>query len=497
MIQTPEIKILTAKDQKQLLQNSSNNKKHKLLVLLMLDCGLRVTEAASLKIGYFDFKKHELLVPTLKKRSGNVFRSIPLTTRVLKALSSYYVTLRDRDPGAYLFPSNSTAGHISRQGVHKMIKRKSNWHAHPHMLRHTFATRIVNELNDPRIAQELLGHTSFQSTEIYLHVSEDQKRSAIKSIDKRSRMTRIKDRLFPRKNVFKLNHINRLTKIHVGREKELTQLLDLHNKKVNTILLGPQGIGKSHLLSQLQGEKILRLDDFSGVKTTVGNILIYLKGKEAALDLLTQDADINQIITRNSTNRLIDIIAKIVEPQEYTLIIDDLSNVTKSGISALDKLKNIFHVVAAARIIKIAQASFLSNFQSIKLQALKRPECTKLIYHLTRNMRDRIEDYESFKNHVYSQCNGNPLFIYELIDRFSKEVDISIELTRDIKHTGALKEIDFSVPIVICLSSLMVLRYIGGEMEDDSGAFRLFGGAFLLFALFARNIFTATKRKYV
>ena len=54
-----------------------------------------------------------------------------------------------------------------------------------------------------------------------------------------------------------------------------------------------------------------------------------------------------------------------------------------------------------------------------------------------------------------------------------------------------------SIPIVVIISSLMVLRYVGGEFEDDTGASRLFGGAFLLFALFARSIFTAGKRKWV
>ena len=43
----------------------------------------------------------------------------------------------------------------------------------------------------------------------------------------------------------------------------------------------------------------------------------------------------------------------------------------------------------------------------------------------------------------------------------------------------------------------MVLRYIGGELGNDAGAFKLFGGSFMLFALFARGIFTAGKRKFV
>jgi integrase/recombinase XerD len=54
-----------------------------------------------------------------------------------------------------------------------------------------------------------------------------------------------------------------------------------------------------------------------------------------------------------------------------------------------------------------------------------------------------------------------------------------------------------SIPVVIGFSSLMILRYIGGEFDDDSGAFRLFGGIFMLFALFARSIFSFGKRKWV
>ena len=58
----------------------------------------------------------------------------------------------------------------------------SNGRVYPHMLRHTFATRIVNNGNELRIAKELLGHKSIATTEIYTHVSEAQVKAAIDSI---------------------------------------------------------------------------------------------------------------------------------------------------------------------------------------------------------------------------------------------------------------------------------------------------------------------------
>jgi len=247
----------------------------------------------------------------------------------------------------------------------------------------------------------------------------------------------------------------------------------------------------------LHHEKVLRLDDFKSVKTVLGEILLNLYNKEKIIQLLTKEADLHKVITKNSVPSLIKLITKSTEKKEYTLLIDDLSNVTASGVTALEQLKNQFHIIAAARKIKFAHGSFLSNFQKIDIKPLSRIESTKLIMQLSKPMLNRVEDVEAYKNHVFDQTNGNPLFIREMIERFGKEPVISIDHINDIRHTAATKDIDMSIPIVIALSSLMVLRYIGGEIGDDSGAYKLFGGAFMLFALFARSIFTAGKRKYI
>ena len=84
-----------------------------------------------------------------------------------------------------------------------------------------------------------------------------------------------------------------------------------------------------------------------------------------------------------------------------------------------------------------------------------------------------------------------------MIERYKKENYISLETVKDYRHTAAFQEFDVTIIIVIVLSSLMVLRYVSGEIGDDSGAFRLIGGVFLMFALFARNIFRVGKRKFV
>lgn len=492
--------LVSLADQKILIQNSDSNVRHKLMVLLLLDCGLRVSEMCSLRLENFDFQEQTLKVLSLKKRSEKpIYRTIPLTSRVTEALSEVYLKLKDKGNKAFLFPTNSQRGYISRVRVWRMIKKNSSYTISPHSLRHTFATSIVKKGADIRTAQDLLGHASYKTTEIYLHVANQEKRKAISSIDKPSLLQRWKRRLLPKKNVFIINNTDHFNDIYVGRKKELKLLNTLFHKKVNTILLGPQGIGKSRILEMLDDKKILRLDDLRSVKTAVGEILLFVydDDKEKVIEMITQESDIHRVMTKNSVPNLIKIITKVTKKNEYTLLIDNLSNITPSGVTALEHLKNHFHIIAAARQVKYSHASFLTNFQKLEVTPLPRLESTKLIMQLSKPLLSRIENIESYKNHIYDQTAGNPLFIREMIERYSKETLITLEHINTIRHTAALKEIDLSAPVIIGLSSLMVLRYIGGEFGDDTGAFRLFGGVFMVFALFSRSIFKAGKRKFV
>ena len=197
---------------------------------------------------------------------------------------------------------------------------------------------------------------------------------------------------------------------------------------------------------------------------------------------------------KESIKRLTELAIQITQKLEYTIIVDDATNITNTGVRILEKLKNHFHLIVAARMVKIDKGTFLSNFEKIELQTLNRVETIELINLASRPIMDRVEDYESYKNHIWESTNGNPLFTLEMIDRYSKEQDISLEITKDIRHTSALKEINMTLPVIIAISSLMVLRYIGREMSDDSGAFMLFGGLFMIFALFARPLARLGKR---
>ena len=247
----------------------------------MLDCGLRVTEACTLQVKHFDFQRRILFVKTLKKQKDIPPREIPMTNRVLEALANWWTKLPDRTPDAWLFLSESKVNRaknlpMSRITVWRYVKTVSDGVAHPHTFRHTFGTNLIANGTDIFVARDLLGHSHSSTTEIYVHTSWERRSEAIERLEPRSFWYKLHLRYFPPKAISILPVSNGRTKFHVGRKQEIAKLNDLHDKRVNILLLGLQGIGKTHLLDNIKSKlsevsdtadtsvpraKILRMDD--------------------------------------------------------------------------------------------------------------------------------------------------------------------------------------------------------------------------------------------
>jgi len=489
---------INLQQQKTLLQ-STTSKKYQAIILLILDCGLRVSEVIQLRCQHIIFSENKIKI--VSKTSS---REIPLTQRLLKSLADYWQQLKNSNPDDYLFPAgkNSKNPHIGRKQIWKKLNQLSKGKVNPTILRNTFAARIVKE-NDLSIARELLGETSISTTERHLQISTAQRETAIESIEQDNLMAKLYRKFFPTQTLHIIPSEIGITNFHIGRKEELLKLHDCGKKKINLLITGEQGIGKSHLLDNFNYGKLIRIGDLSTTKKMIAGLLLHLfeTDKESIAKTLYEKQlnknDIDTLVYRETIKRMTEMLIQITEQHEYTLLIDDVTRIPPTGVLALEKLKNHFHIICAARRIPMTKSSFLTNFERIELKPLSRPESIELINRVSQPILQKIEDYETYKNHIFENTNGNPLFMIEMIERYSKEPEITLEIIRDYRHTSALKEFDFSLVLVILLSSLMVLRYISGELGDDSGAMRLFGGIFLMFALFARNIFRAGVRKYV
>lgn len=153
----------------QAIINNTNNSKHKCIVSLLYSAGLRRSELLNLKLEDIDSKR---MVITVKNGKGNKDRLTLLSQTVLENLRIYY---KEWEPKNYLFESPH-GGQYSAASVIKIIKnaaKKGGIYKNitPHMLRHSFATHLLENGTDLRYIQVLLGHNSSRTTEIYTQVA--------------------------------------------------------------------------------------------------------------------------------------------------------------------------------------------------------------------------------------------------------------------------------------------------------------------------------------
>lgn len=485
--------------------NSIKNVKHKVIVLLMLDAGLRITEACSVKCKNFDFKNRTLTIQSLKKRKKDL-RTIPISNRLYQSIADYLATANiSIESDSYLFPSKSSStGHISRKTMWEAIniisKKVNIQNLHPHALRHSFATHHLSAGTSLAEIKEMLGHKNYNTTLIYAEIPTEELRNRVNAVTASPLKwyQKMYNFLIPKPKQKLINIDFSESYFTVGRNEELINLKTNIDKHINTILIGKIGSGKTHLLKNIAiDKKVLRLDDTENIKKSLAQILLFLfKEKETVLAMLWKDftsEEINKKIQRENTMHLCDTIISAIKPFEYCLIIDDITNITPGAKKALERLKDCFIIVAGAREIKAVNTSFLWNFEKVELKNLNRKESFLLINQLANNLD--VENKELFFSHIFDQTNGNPRAISELINRYKKEPFLDTQTIREIRHTGALPEIDMTWIIIVSLGLLTSLRFLSREMNEP--ALRFIGGIAMILLFLLRPLLSNFRRKFL
>jgi site-specific recombinase XerD len=143
--------------------------------------GVRISELCGLDIGDLDLDRARATV--LGK--GNKQRQVPLSTPAVVALDLWLRRGRpelvsDQTPQAAVF-LNLTGRRLTPRDARRIVDRRAPSPTHPHALRHTFATHLLDGGADLRAVQELLGHADLGSTQIYTHVSKERLRAVLES----------------------------------------------------------------------------------------------------------------------------------------------------------------------------------------------------------------------------------------------------------------------------------------------------------------------------
>ncbi|MDY6072154.1 MAG: site-specific tyrosine recombinase/integron integrase [Bacilli bacterium] len=168
-------KFIYYNDLLEIINESSKDKdgvRDRLIIEMLYATGVRVSELINIKINDIDFNNRRIIV--LGK--GNKERIVYYGEYAEEVLKEYMKT-HERKNHNYLFV-NSKGGKLTDRGVRYIIdnimsKLSVKTHVTPHVLRHTFATDMLNNGCDIKVVQELLGHSSLKATEIYTHVTNE------------------------------------------------------------------------------------------------------------------------------------------------------------------------------------------------------------------------------------------------------------------------------------------------------------------------------------
>lgn len=159
--------ILTIDEIKKLIESTSNIK-HKLILKLMYGTGLRVNEVVNLKKVDLNFQERLIHI---KLSKGKKDRFVKIPDSIKQDLEAYS-KLNEQE---ILFPS-SRGGKLTTATIQKIVKNSAKKagikkRVYPHLLRHSFATHLLEQGIDLKIIQKLLGHSNIKTTQIYLQVS--------------------------------------------------------------------------------------------------------------------------------------------------------------------------------------------------------------------------------------------------------------------------------------------------------------------------------------
>jgi len=166
------------------------------IVEMLYAAGLRVTELAGLPLASVRGKDGFIIV----RGKGRKERMAPLNPSAREAIKAYLDVREEFVPkgnqSKFLFPSRSAEGYLTRRRVHQMLKElalKANIDPDklsPHVLRHAFATHLVEGGADLRSVQTLLGHADIATTQIYTHVASDRLTAVMEAAHPLSRRKR-------------------------------------------------------------------------------------------------------------------------------------------------------------------------------------------------------------------------------------------------------------------------------------------------------------------
>lgn len=466
------------------LLNSIDDLRDRAIVTLFLNTGIFLRELVDLKIDSIDWGKKVLAVP------GNRKRNIPLNDQVFEALAKWSKERPDTRCSAFFITTKGKVKGLSDRSVDQIIrkyadragiKRKVN----TQILRNTFAVRLFTEESSIDKATAILGITDSESINRYIQAAkqpppqpEIPKPEQVEHLDTRPLVIKLISKYFPTKpkqakpvTEIKGPIVPNPEEVVFGRKRIIDEIKSSLDKLESVLLIGPMGIGKTHILRHII--KIL------------GPNTLYISSPSPIKGMLTQICDkLNpdwkkQMKTRASTREIADFIVKSKGAKPPILVIDNLNNLKSSDTDIFLSLLGNFAVLGDTDEIKSKLKQIWWKFKQIELNPLSENAAKELIRYLTQNLS--ISDYELLETRIMTLSNRLPLAVVDMVHQVSHRPVVTRDAVREVYHEAGIHYRDWTAAVVVIWGLAIMFRFIAlGTHSFEGYILAGFGTAFML-----------------
>lgn len=423
--------------------------REQLIVVLAVKLGLRASEIANLRLSDIDWESKTITF----YGKGTKLAVLPLTDEVLGYLER---ALKLRPTSLeYDFviwnTHNPRKKGVSRFNIYYLIRKHGEaagirlW---THLLRHKFCTDIIRKA-DIYKAKEAMRHSRLETTTRYAHLAEaEEQRPNFELLDSRHWLLRFLSKFKPTVPSFLLEKpVPAFTGETIGRKKEQEKLNENIRVEIPTILVGERGAGSSHLLRQIKGNGIYRLDSIRPAREKLIELCQQMKAGGVLSD----------IPKSRSVSAILKALIEAVKDRHFTLVIDSLSDITKEGILLLRKIKGHFTIVSSIESKQRNKLKdiFFGSHDVVSINPLSSEDAYRLADAASIELPTTPEGREIFLKRVVSESKGNPKAMIEILEkekRRGKIVDASTEISHD-----ALQE---PLPATPFLSTFLILAIV-------------------------------------
>jgi len=450
------------------LRGVPKNARDQALIEVMVGCGLRVSEACNLTLDHILWSHDPPALCVLDGRR----RVVPMPLNVQETLRAW-LEERGTKGRPYVCGNLRTGQRISRKTVWALLKdygqRAGIWHVHPYRLRHTFGTHLADQGTPIEQIQKWMGYATLQTPLKYIIVSAQRQKRAPKKLPdfpfseadwqqtpvavqalvmalwKEVQPLRAQAftpdseplpyPLTPRRQpAFSRRQI-------VGRREEIRKLQANLDRGISTLLVGPEGVGKRHLLEQLQGDRILRVERLKPVKPALLEIAeaLHQHGVFMADPLPPAPGeDFERIKRRHARTRIsgwTQMILNSVEEEEWVLVVEDLSDWSPGVGQLITRLREQFVILAALTEVARTAEGYLWRFDRIPLGNLPPSESRELLRQGAFGAD--VDDYPMFERYVINQSRGHPQTLIEIVNRLRREGPITREAVKEGDRSDA------------------------------------------------------------